>query len=752
MAFTFYVNAQKVGLVLSGGGASGVTHIGVLKALEEYGIPIDYISGTSMGALVAGLYASGYSPEEIEQIFLSQEFNDWAVGNMDDNYSYFLRKKAEDASMMTVKLAVDTTWEFSLPVSLVASSNINYGLLNLFSAASLASNYNYDSLFIPFRCVASDIISKQEVMFKEGDLAFAVRASMAYPFYLKPVTYKNMLLFDGGLYNNFTSNIMYNEFSPDYIIGSNVSYNFEKPNEDNIVSQIKTIISDDTEYSIPCKDGLIIEPQVGDIATFNFNNNEELIRIGYETTLAQIDSLQKHITDIVPKHRINAKRQQFKNKLPPLVIDKVEVEGLKPNQNKYIKNSIRIKKDSITIDELRPDYIKLLSDDKIKSINPEMIKSDSSENFTLKLNVKKERDLFISVGGLFSSRPISEGFIGLNYNFLGKSAVTILANTYFGRFHNSALAGFRIDFPYKIPFYWKNTINTGSWDYYKSNNIFFEDKKPSFLVNNDLYAKTELGIPVFYKGKLVFEGSIGRLRNDYYQTLEFLSTDTTDKTTFKNMIGGIRYERYSLDKKQYASKGSHFLINYKYVKGVEDTELGSTFSALNNRKSHHEREWGQIKVKYEKYFNSVHRVRFGIMSEAVYSEQPFFSNYTSTILTSPDFQPFAENKTLFLSNLRAHSYFAFGLKNIYTFINSNLQLRLEGNIFQPYQNIYRALDNSAYYSAEWSNLQLMGSTTLVYHTPIGPIALNVNYYDQAEEKWTFLFHFGYVIFNKKSLD
>jgi len=741
-------NAQKVGVVLSGGGASGVTHIGVLKALEEYGVPIDYITGTSMGALVGALYASGYSPDEIEVLFTSKEFKDWAVGNIDDNYSYYLRKKDDDASMLTLKLAVDTTWEVNLPTNLVSSSIINYGLLSYLSASTAYSKNNFDSLFIPFRCVASDIISKKEVMFKEGKLALAVRASMAYPFYLKPVTYKNMLLFDGGLYNNFTSNIMYNEFSPDFIIGSNVSYNFEEPDEDNVVSQIKAIVSNDTEYSIPSQ-GLMIEPEVGDIATFNFNNNEELIKIGYDATVAQIDSLHSHIDRIVSKQDILKRRAEYKNNLPPFIINKVEVEGLKPNQNKYIENSIRLKQEKLTIKEIEPEYIKLLSDDKIKTIKPEVEFNDTTHYFTLKLNAKKERDLFISVGGMFSSRPISEGFIGVKYNILDKTALTFLANSYFGRFHNSIQAGFRLDFPFKVPFYWKNTYNIGNWDYYKSNNIFFEDKKPSFLVNSDSYVKTEIGFPVFYKGKLVFEGSIGRFVNEYYQTQQFLSTDTTDKTYFKNIIGGVRYERSSLDKKQYASKGSYFSINYKYIKGQEHTELGSTIAV---REDYDENmEWGQVKVKYDQYLNSRHKMRFGFFAEGVYSNQPFFSNYTASVLTSPDFQPFAENKTIFLNNLRAHSYIAGGIKNIYSII-SNLQLRLEGYVFQPYKAILSDDDNKPYYSTALTNYQLMGTATLVYNTPIGPIAFNLNYYDKTEDNWTFLFHFGYVIFNKKSLD
>jgi NTE family protein len=237
--------------------------------------------------------------------------------------------------------------------------------------------------------------------------------------------------------------------------------------------------------------------------------------------------------------------------------------------------------------------------------------------------------------------------------------------------------------------------------------------------------------------------------NEYYQTKDFLSTDTTDQTHFKNVIGGIKYERNSLDRKQYPSIGSFFTVKYKYVKGKEETVFGSTSTVKETLKK--DLEWGQVKLTYEQYFNTKHNVRFGIFGEGVYSNQPFFSNYTASVLAAPDFQPFAENKTVFNENLRAHSYLAVGLKNIY-YIFNKFQLRLEAYTFQPYQNIFSDVNQQAFYSKEWTDIQYMASTSVVYYTPVGPIAFNVNYYDRATDNWSFLFHFGYVIFNKKSLD
>src|SRR5690554_5938912 len=147
LSLTLIVNAQRVGLVFSGGGSSGIAHVGVLKALEENNIPIDFIAGTSMGGLVAGFYAAGYSPEEIEDIFLSDKFKNWANGQLDDKYVYYLRQKKEDPSLFTLKLNLDTIIEVSLPTNLVSPSAINYALMQYLAPASAKAKNNFDSLF-----------------------------------------------------------------------------------------------------------------------------------------------------------------------------------------------------------------------------------------------------------------------------------------------------------------------------------------------------------------------------------------------------------------------------------------------------------------------------------------------------------------------------------------------------------------------------------------------------------------------------
>jgi len=740
---------QRVGVVLSGGGSNGVSHIGVLKALEENNIPIDYITGTSMGALVGGFYAAGYSPEEIEQIFLSNEFRKWAEGELDGKYVYYLREKEVDPSLITFKVSTDTIWETSLPTNLISPAAIDYGLMRYFAPSTAISNSDFDSLFIPFRCVASDIISKRFFVFDKGKLATAIRASIAYPFYLSPVPYEDKLLFDGGLYNNFPSDIMYDDFMPDYIIGSNVSSNFSPPNEDNIISQIKTIISNDTEYSVQCDNSIIIEPETGEFSLFNFSQNAKLIQVGYDATIKQLPKILKDVKERMASDILFEKRAKYKKRMPKLVFDEIKISGLSSAQNKYIENSLRRKKDTIGVNKLQPEYIKVSSDDKIKSIYPEANYNKESNYFSLNLKAKKEKDLFISFGGVFSSRPINEGFVSLQYNAIDRIALSLLANSYFGKLHNSVTLGFRLDFPFKLPFYWKNTYTIDGWDYFKSKTTFFEDTKPAFLVTNDKYFKSEIGLPIAYKGKVIIEGVAGELVNNYYQTKQFLSVDTTDKTRFRNFSTAISFKRNSLDKKQYATQGGYFSLGGRFVRGKENTLPGSTSIIENEFDT--VLDWIQIKTTYTQYLKIHQKFRFGFLLEGVYSNQPFFNNYTASILSAPAFQPIAESKTLFQENFRAHSYFSTGLKSIYMPFKK-FQIRLEGYVFQPFKEILQDENHKAYYEKELVSRDFLASLSTVYYTPLGPIALNLNYYERYDEHWSFLFHFGYLIFNKKSLE
>src|SRR5690606_5135549 len=215
--------AQKVALVLSGGAAKGLAHVGVIKALEENDIPIDYIVGTSMGGIIGGSYAAGMSPYQIENIVTSEEFLRWVRGHPKEGYNYYYHRDAENPGFLKLEMSLDSTLNVQFNSSIASDLSLNFALTELLAQASAISGNNFDSLFIPLRVVAADIFTQTEVILSKGLLSNALRAIQTVPFFYNPIRVDGRYLFDGGVYNNFPVDVATEEFDPDVLIGVNVS-------------------------------------------------------------------------------------------------------------------------------------------------------------------------------------------------------------------------------------------------------------------------------------------------------------------------------------------------------------------------------------------------------------------------------------------------------------------------------------------------------------------------------------------------
>jgi NTE family protein len=741
--------SQKVGLVLSGGGAKGVAHIGVIRALEENGIPIDYIAGTSMGAIIGGLYAAGYSPYEMEQIFLSEEFPNWITGKIDSKYIYYFKKEAPNASWIDIRFDYKNTLRPKLPTNIVSPQQMDFAFLEIFSGANAAAKNNFDSLFIPFRCVASDIYRSQAVALKKGDLGKSIRASMTFPFYFKPIKIDSTLMFDGGMFNNFPTDIMYDDFFPDIIIGSKVAGNYEKPEDDDIVSQLQNMLMEKTDYSTICENGIVISPNIKKVNVTDFSNTRDFIDSGYVEAIRNIYTIRQHVMDSIPIETLNSRRLAFKNKKHPLIIDSILISGLNPNQKLYINRLLFKKSDDIPIEKIKSEYFKLLADDKIESISPSLIFKDSINKYDLFLDIKKDKNFVVEFGGNISSSPINEAFMQLQYKHFGKTARSYFINTYIGKFYSSALAKVRFDYPMSTPMFLEAGFVIHQWDYFKTKTYFFEDKTPSYLIQNEKYFDVKLGLPSGNKAKyeLRFVESISN--SEYYQNNKFERNDTTDQTNFNFNSFNLNYEFNTLNKKQYANSGSFFKTDLKYISGTEEYFPGST--ALNKKSSASKHNWFQAKLKYDTYLKKRNFNTVGFMFEAFYSNQQLFNNYTSTVLSAEAFVPIPEANTFFLPLFRSNFYLAAGLKNIISF-SKNIDFRLEAYLFQPYKEILQNTDLTAFYGKEFEKRYVIASTALVFHSPIGPVSLNLNYYQNSDQHLSFIFNFGYIIFNTRARD
>ena len=294
--------AQKIGLVLGGGGAKGGAEVGVLKVLEEAGIRPDYIVGTSIGSIVGCLYAAGYTPTELEEMFTQQE---WLS---------LLTDRRADLSGEPYKVKNGVTYIFGFPV--IDKNNISFGVLQggrveevLDSMLAAKGCVKFNCLPIPFCCVAASMMEAEEVVLSKGKLPRAVRASMAIPGIFKPVEIDGEKLVDGGMMNNLPVDVC-REMGADFIIA--VDLQQEKPqnreSKDNIITSIADMVGlgsiakwvltrpDITKYNENRQHcDIYINPPLPDYDASSFGNEsmQRMIAVGEQSARSQLPALQR---------------------------------------------------------------------------------------------------------------------------------------------------------------------------------------------------------------------------------------------------------------------------------------------------------------------------------------------------------------------------------------------------------------------------------------------------------------------------
>ena len=749
LALSLQGYSQKVGLVLSGGGARGFAQIGVLRALEENKIPIDYITGVSSGALIGCYYATGTSPSQLERLVTQKIFAKRAEGQFDEDNLYSFLKNPVDASWIEIKLISDSIFKTQLPSNVVNAAEIDFALMENLSIPIARAENNFDSLIVPFRCVASDITAKRPIVYKSGDLSFAVRASMSFPFYYAPLLDQNNIIYDGGIYNNFPTDVLQAEFNPDLIIGVNTADTIDRPSEVNFLSQLKSMIQRSTNYSMNREQDIIITPNVSSIGLFSFDDIRSAIDSGYAMGLRMIPLIKSRIGNREADTILLAeKRRQFSFSYKDLLIDSIAVTGVNSKQADYIVKTINPKGELITADELKQKWFRLVADENQRYLFPSLKYNPKSGHFILCVDVRKNKGISLNFGGNVSSRPINTAFISAQKNYWDKYSLRTFASIYFGKLYSSGHIRSRLDVPGTIPFYIEPSVTLNQWDFYKSSSAFFEDIKPSYLVQYDESFQIKLGTPLTNKLKLEGGANIFEAKDKYYLTRDFTQTDTSDLTDFKGNSYFLDLEQNTLNRKMYATTGSGLFARLRYIKGDEKTFPGSTGILRDTTTYSH--EWFQLNVKYETYFNSLRRFKWGVFGELMLSGQPFFSNYRATVLAAPAFNPIADMQTQFQETYRAHNFLGVGVKNIIS-INDNFDVRLEGYAFQPFREILQEEDFKSRYGDNFGKRYFVATFNTIYKSPIGPVSLAFNYYDKRENPVGIIFHIGYIIFNRKAI-
>ncbi len=747
--------AQKVGLVLSGGGAKGIAHVGVLKALEENEIPIDYLTGTSMGGIVAGCYAAGMSPQQIEEIMLSKEFIGWVTGRLEQGYNYYYNRPDDNPSVLKINLSLDSTFNFNFNSSIANDLSLNFALAEVMAQPAAIAKGNFDSLFVPLRVVASDVFTQTEVIIKSGSLSDALRATQTVPFFYSPIKVDNKYLFDGGVYNNFPVDVMQNEFKPDVIIGSNVSskvYDEYPYGEDEklISKSLLYMLLDKSDPSKIPATGVYIQPNLKGLSTFDFARAKHLIDSGYAQTMRQMDEIKQKVGMNAARtcEAVAEARNNFNNRSTALQIDQVVYQGFNSRQQRYMNRFFRNGKRPLFFSDVKEGYFKLVSDDYFRNLYPSFLFDAEKDRFNFKLTKRPQNDFQIDFGGVVSTRNISTMFLGVNYYYFDRALTHVMANFYAGNFYKSVQLKARMDFPGVGRFFLEPEATFNNWDFLEGKDIVLDNFSPTVLNRIDRKVGASVGVPVGTRFKASMYGYYVNNLDRYIDADVLVSTDTLDELRLAGSRLGFLLSTNTLNRKQYPSQGRRYQFGFDWFSLDETFTPGNT-SFIAQQESKH-RGWIRGKVTLEQYFRKGF-YSSGYLLEGVLSNQPFFANYQGTIINASSFNPLQDSPTLLLENFRAFNYVAGGWRNVFS-IRKNLDFRLEGYVFKPFERLVKQQDQRPALSQDLIRFYLAGTAGLVLHSSVGPISLSVNYYNDKENQLGALLHVGFLLFQKTSLN
>lgn len=750
---------QTLGLTLSGGGAKGLAHIGVLKALEQENIPIDYICGTSMGAIIGGLYASGYSVEEIENIFLSKEFENLLSGIIEQDIEPQYYKDKDDASIIKINLNAENKLKASLPMSFVDPTRLDYAFMSFFSSATKACKGDFNKLMLPFFCVATNVTDNCQAILRTGDLSSSIRASMTFPFVFAPIEIGGKMMCDGGVYNNFPAKEMQEFYSPTLIIGSKVVNNYDNPNNEDVVLYIENMITYDTKYDIPTDNGIMIETDMSDISIMGFDKKKECIDRGYNTALKYIKEIKQKFSRTQTKEELDKKRKDFNEKRTDVTIGKIIIKGVGEKQKYFFERLLtqNLHDDTLTLESLRDNYLALSSYPNVKNISPYIYYDYFLYQYVLELNIRTQRTLSTKIGGIISSDPISNIFLGLDYTSIGMNAWRHKINGYIGRYYKSFMYDIALHVPNPIaPFMLEGVVNINRWNFYRSHSPLFEYSAVNYLIQNENNAQINVSFPISRRDKCVFKVGYGLIDDDYFLNDYIISTDTSDNTTFSHLVLGFKREYNSLDDNILPTRGVFSKITIQYVNGVEKFDAGNKTNDYEDYRRKH--SWAQINFDNKVYTPISDRYSLGFNTKIFYSFQDLFYTKKNSLLNAGIYSPSSETLTSFYPEYRSNQYLAGGLDQVFklgSFILGGLELRVGTYAFVPIREILENKQMQPYYGEFFKRAYCIANSSLVITTRLGNLSFSLSYH-QREDKdtnpWNFVVSFGKIIFNEKNID
>ena len=553
-------NNIKIGLVLSGGGAKGYAHVGVLKVLEENGVRIDYIAGTSMGAVIGALYASGYSAAQLDSILHAHDFVELRKDKVPrEAYSYYQK---ENKGKYAISLPMHK-WKVALPKSISKGQNV----FNLLSQLTehVHDIDDFSELPIPFFCIATDLETGEEVVLDSGFLPQAIRASSSFPTVFSPVEIDNRVLVDGGLVDNYPVELL-KQKDVDYIIGVNVQGELRANDELNSAPEIMMQIAgyqmyDGLDKKIKMTD-LYLKPALSEYRDFSFEAADEIIKLGEEEALMHLEEIRALSAKQRAYSGVSISKKNLERNLQDILISDIEISGNENYTDNYCMDKLNISVgDSISQEKFILGLETLTATGNFDHVQYRLLKKEDGTKIVINLS---------------ENEIIREIKFGAHYDQLYKTGILVNLTMKHPLFKNDFLSAdviFGDNLRYNLDYFrdngqnWSYGLNT-RYDDFKMN-LFFEDLDEDDPNTGDKSPvkygdrSTQIYVQTTFRDKFALR--VGAEYKDLKLTTSTVINGENQKEYLEDGGYGILFAKMafdSYDQDYFPKKGLFFEVNY----------------------------------------------------------------------------------------------------------------------------------------------------------------------------------------------
>lgn len=721
LLFALSVSSQekqpKVGLVLSGGGAKGFAHVGVLKEIDKAGLQIDYIGGTSMGAIIGALYAVGYSGEQIEQIVKETDFMAVLRDVLPRNSETFFEKEYGEKTVITFPVK---NGKIGLPKGISKGQNVLNLLLELFY--DINNPQDFSKLPIPFFCIATDVENGAPIILEKGSLPLALRASGSIPSLLNPIEIDGKLLIDGGLANNFPVSIL-KEKGIDIVIGVDVEGKlFKKEKINSIVSLLNQVVSykmyqkTDQERK---KIDVYIQPEISNYGMVDFNDKAKILTIGEEKA-KEYSVIFREIATKQANKKEKIKRAFHAEKL---LISDIEIVGANNYTRAYILGKLNLKEgDSLSRQDITKK-IYLLSATRNYNRITYHLEENKKGGYRLDFNIRE-------------SNERANLKLGVHYDELYKTSAIATFNKK-NLISNNDL--FSIDMilgdnlRYNLNYFVDNGFYI-SYGFRSRYNHFNSNSKFNQVVNFPNVSRIDLSFTDF-TNQLFFQTTFSRkfalglgLEHKWLKaSTETLSSVTNqeiiiDKSNYYSGFGYLKLDTYN--KKYFATKGVFADLNFKWF--LSSSDYNNNFRMFSQAKG----TVGFVKTFFERVtFQNTHDAGFTI------------GNPTATIF---DFYLGGYNQNYINNFVTFYGYEFAELTNT-SFIKSQFDIRynFKDKHYLSFIANYARLDDNVFKDIDvFKDIRSGYALGYSYNSFLGPIEIKYSWSPDINQS-QFLFNLGF---------